>query len=81
MLIRGICLLLASLVAPPGDDPTRNNVVLIVADDLGFGDVGCFGADDVRTPHIDAIAADGVRFTQLRVNPLCAPTRAASIET
>lgn len=51
--------------------------MLIVADDLGYGDVGCYGAPDVRTPHIDRLAAEGMRFTQFRVNPLCAPTRAS----
>ncbi len=60
--------------ATPADRP---NVVLIVADDLGYGDVGCYGSTVHRTPHIDALATAGVRFTQFRVNPLCAPTRAA----
>ncbi len=56
---------------------SRPNIVLIVADDLGYGDVGCYGSTIHRTPHIDALAAAGARFTQFRVNPLCAPTRAA----
>lgn len=56
---------------------TKPNIVLIVADDLGYGDLGCYGSTRHRTPNIDALAAGGMRFTQFRVNPLCAPTRAS----
>jgi arylsulfatase A-like enzyme len=56
----------------------RPNVVLVVADDLGYADLGCFGAKDVRTPHLDQLAREGVRFTQFYSNgPECSPTRAA----
>ena len=62
-----------------GAEPERRpNIVLIVADDQGYGDASCYGAKDVRMPHLDGLAAGGVRFTQFRVNPLCAPTRARS---
>ena len=62
--------------APAGRKP---NVVLIVADDLGYADLGCQGqSKDVRTPHIDSIANAGVRFTSGYVSgPVCSPTRAA----
>ena len=54
------------------------NVVLILADDLGWGDLGCYGAKDIRTPHLDRLAREGVRFTQFYANgPECSPTRAA----
>jgi arylsulfatase A-like enzyme len=53
------------------------NIVLIVADDLGYGDLACYGAKDVESPHLDRLAAQGIRFAQFRVNPLCAPTRAS----
>jgi len=54
------------------------NIVLILADDLGYGDLGCYGAKDIRTPHLDRLARDGVRFTQFYSNgPECSPTRAA----
>lgn len=57
---------------------TRLNVVVIYADDLGYGDVGCFGGDDVRTPHLDRLAARGVRLTNWYSNsPVCSPSRAA----
>jgi arylsulfatase A-like enzyme len=54
------------------------NILLIMADDLGYGDAGCYGCPDIRTPNIDRIAAEGVRFTSFYANaPECTPTRAA----
>ncbi|MCP5522226.1 MAG: arylsulfatase [Verrucomicrobiales bacterium] len=53
------------------------NIVHIVADDLGWKDVGFNGCTDIRTPNIDALAAGGARFTQFYVQPMCTPTRAA----
>jgi len=56
----------------------RPNVVLVLADDLGYGDIGCFGNHDLDTPHIDALAAGGVRLTQhYSASPLCGPARGA----
>lgn len=56
----------------------RPNVVLIVADDLGYADLGCYGSDDLKTPSIDRLATDGVRLTQFYANaPECTPTRTA----
>jgi arylsulfatase A-like enzyme len=55
----------------------RPNIVLIVSDDHGYGDCTAYSDTDLQTPTIDGIARDGVRFTQFRVNPLCAPTRAS----
>ena len=58
--------------------PSRPNLVLIVADDLGYGELGCYGGAQIPTPHLDALAAGGVRMTQGYVTcPVCAPTRAA----
>jgi len=52
------------------------NVVLIVADDLGYGDIGCYGQTKIRTPAIDGLAAQGMRFTQAYSGgPVCAPSR------
>jgi arylsulfatase A-like enzyme len=57
---------------------TRPNVVLIVMDDIGYGDVGSYGAPDARTPNIDRLARDGVRLTDAYANgAVCTPTRAA----
>ena len=62
--------------------PLRNdkpNVVLIIMDDVGYGDYGGYGATDIRTPNIDSLARDGVRFTDFYAAPTCSPTRAALI--
>jgi arylsulfatase A-like enzyme len=54
------------------------NVVLILSDDMGYGDLGCYGCKDIRTPHIDSLARAGVRLTDFYSNgPVCTPTRAA----
>jgi arylsulfatase A-like enzyme len=56
------------------------NVVFIVADDLGYADLSCYGRRDIATPNIDGLAADGVRFTQAYSNsPVCSATRTALI--
>ncbi len=56
---------------------SKPNVVLILADDLGYGELGCQGSKDIPTPSIDSIAASGVRFTDGYVScPVCSPTRA-----
>lgn len=68
-----------ALAAMAGADATRPpNVVLIVIDDLGWADVGCYGSTFYRTPAIDRLAAEGMRFTQAYAAcPVCSPTRAA----
>ena len=53
----------------------RPNVLLIVADDMGFSDLGSFGSE-ISTPHLDAMAQQGVRLTNLHASPSCSPTRA-----
>jgi arylsulfatase len=57
--------------------PTRPNIVLLLCDDLGYGDVGCFGATDIHTPNIDRLAAEGTRLTSFYVaQPVCTASRA-----
>src|SRR6056297_1714710 len=52
------------------------NVVFIMADDLGWGELGCYGQEKIPTPHIDQLAAEGMRFTQHYSGaPVCAPAR------
>lgn len=55
----------------------RPNFIVILTDDLGYGDVGCFGAKDIATPHIDRLAEAGTKFTSFYVSPVCSPTRAS----
>ncbi len=65
------------MTALAADSNQRPNIVLIVTDDQGYGDAGCYAETDVQTPVMDAVARNGVRFVNFRVNPLCAPTRAS----
>lgn len=66
----------AALAAAPERRPP--NVVFILADDLGWRDLGCYGSAFYETPHIDALARGGLRFTQAyAASPLCSPTRAS----
>jgi arylsulfatase len=57
--------------------PRRPNIILIMPDDIGYGDFACHGNPVIRTPNVDRLAAESVRFTQFHVSPTCAPTRAA----
>lgn len=60
--------------------PRQPNVILLVADDLGYGELGCQGNPEIPTPHIDSIAANGIRFTQAYVTaPNCSPSRAGML--
>ena len=65
-------------VSRAGRGRRKPNIVFILADDLGYGDLGCYGRQDIKTPVIDRIAAEGVKFTQYYSNgPECSPTRTA----
>jgi arylsulfatase A-like enzyme len=57
----------------------KPNIVLIVADDLGYGDLSCFGCKDISTPNIDSLAHEGVRFSRAYAYNVCSPTRASLI--
>ncbi|MFY7951926.1 MAG: sulfatase-like hydrolase/transferase, partial [Armatimonadaceae bacterium] len=58
----------------------RPNIVVILADDLGWGDLGCYGQTRIRTPHLDQMARDGVRFTSAYAgSTVCAPSRSCLI--
>jgi len=61
-------------------DPDRPNIIVIMADDLGYTDLGCYGCKDIRTPNIDSLAKDGARFTNAYVTgSMCGPSRAGFI--
>ena len=64
--------------APPVAGAERPNIVFILADDLGYGDVGVYGQTKIRTPRLDRMAREGTRFTQFYAgSPVCAPSRSA----
>ncbi|MBA2115770.1 sulfatase family protein [Bremerella alba] len=64
--------------AQEGSEPKQPNFVVIFCDDLGYGDLGCFGNPTIRTKHLDRMAGEGMKFTQFYVAaPVCTPSRAA----
>ncbi len=69
-----LCLLVGAAAAD--DTPRKPNIVLILADDLGYGDVGCYGATKIKTPRLDQLAREGMRFTDAHSpSAVCTPTR------
>src|SRR5882672_3021675 len=85
LVIQGLvtCVLIAPSVtgqpvtnlAPAAGKP---NIIFILADDLGYGDLGCFGQARIKTPNLDKLAAEGIRFTDFYAgSTVCAPSRAA----
>jgi arylsulfatase A-like enzyme len=72
------CLALGAASSRTSPAAERPNVILILADDLGYGDLGCYGHPVFKTPHLDRMAAEGARLTQFNTPaPFCAPTRAS----
>ena len=68
--------LIQSTVQPVEQPLLKPNVILIVADDLGYGDLGCYGQQRIQTPNLDRMAAEGMRFTQCyAASTVCAPSR------
>jgi arylsulfatase A-like enzyme len=72
-----VAMLPAGISATAAEESRPPNILLIVTDDQGIGDAGCYGSTDLETPSIDSIARNGARFDRFRVNPLCAPTRSS----
>ena len=72
-----LTLFLSGAVAVSAEKNASPNVVLIVADDLGWNDLGCYGADLHETPHLDRLASQGIRFTNGYAASICSPSRAS----
>ncbi|GIW98079.1 MAG: N-acetylgalactosamine-6-sulfatase [Pirellulaceae bacterium] len=76
-----VCLMLVVMLAlwgsPCASGQQRPNVVLIVTDDQGYGDLSCHGNPVLKTPHLDALHAESVRLVDYHVSPTCSPTRSA----
>lgn len=74
-LIALAAVILLSGVARAADEPARPNVVIVLTDDQGYGDLGCHGNPYVKTPHLDRLHAESIRLTDFHVAPMCTPTR------
>ena len=75
-----LALVLWLLVQLPCSAVSRPNIVFVLIDDMGWGDFSCFGNTEARTPNIDRVAAEGLRFSQFYVNsPICSPSRCAFV--
>jgi arylsulfatase A-like enzyme len=72
-----VALLLLACTPTLHAEPQKPNVIFILADDLGWADVGCYGADLHETPNLDRLATEGIRFSQAYAMPVCSPTRAS----
>ena len=66
----------ATILAAEPKSPSKPNMVFILADDLGIGNLGCYGSDNYKSPNIDKLAGGGTRFTQAFTGALCGPSRA-----
>ena len=81
--LASVCLILATVTAAVAADPTtrpQTNFVIILADDLGYGDLGCYGNRDIPTPALDQLAAAGLRFRDFHSSGnVCSPTRAGLV--
>ena len=81
-IIHIILLATAAVCVAAGDvspeaHPSKPNIIFILADDLGNGDLDCFGGKDVKTPNIDSLAQDGMKLTSFYVHQRCSPSRLA----
>jgi arylsulfatase A-like enzyme len=78
LMLLGMTISCGPRKSPPAPVPASPNVVFILADDLGYGDLGCYGQPHFATPHIDQLATDGLLFTQHYAgSTVCAPSRSA----
>jgi len=77
-VLTALVMCLSAGVAPAGEPASRPNILFVLIDDMGYGDLSCFGGQRVETPAIDRLAGEGLRFTQFYANaPICSPSRVA----
>ena len=76
LLVVGLVFLVAGMKPGDAKPGSRPNIILIMVDDMGYSDIGCYGGE-VQTPNLDKLAMAGVRFSNFHVMPACSPTRAA----
>jgi arylsulfatase A-like enzyme len=75
-VLTGLILSISVLAGQAADSPRPPNIIFILADDIGYGDFGCYGATKVRTPHVDQLAREGIRLTDAHATAsVCTPTR------
>lgn len=75
-MLRLLLLLLTAAASHSNAEPLRPNVIFVLADDLGYGELGCYGQKVIQTPHLDRMAREGLRFTQFYAGAtVCAPSR------
>lgn len=77
MIYRTIMIIAALLMSQLHGASERPNILIIFTDDQGYGDVGCYGNEVIKTPRLDQLAREGTRYTQFYVQPTCAPSRSA----
>ncbi|MBV8128133.1 MAG: sulfatase [Planctomycetaceae bacterium] len=76
-MLLGLLIAGAAITSVRAEETPLPSIVILLADDLGYGDLGCFGHPTIRTPHLDRMAAEGVKFTQYYAWCYCTPSRAA----
>jgi len=76
LALLGLFITIPSVLVAQNAAPSKPNIIFIMTDDVGYGDIGSYGAPDIKTPNIDRLASQGVRFTDFYANaPICTPTR------